>query len=109
MAQETQSAQRHHQPHGRVEGAPLEHELFTRMLFADALVGLGIPLEADGPALVGDGLAEETFPFYGDPPVYVWVRSALEALPVNALQACYLAVKYDAVISEDGGYLEVPL
>ena len=77
-----------------------DHALFTRMLFADALVGLGIPDGANKAALVDEGLVSWSL-VAGGGVAYSWDRGALEAMGVDDLQAMYLAIKYDVVVAED--------
>ncbi len=71
---------------------PDNHELFTRMLFVDGIVGLGFP----GPREVAEtavdaGLA--TFTGSHDSESWLWRRTALENLTLTALQDLYTSLK----------------
>lgn len=72
------------------------HELFTRMLFIDGIVGVGFP----GPyeiaqAATDAGLA--TFTGNQDSESWLWRRTALENLTLTALQDLYTSLKLQEV------------
>jgi hypothetical protein len=80
-----------------------DHDLFTRMLFVDAIVGVecGITiLYRSAPR--GAGTGEHPNPlidtkFDRDGPLYSWNRTALEALATPTLQELYTALKLHEV------------
>jgi hypothetical protein len=73
-----------------------EHEGFTRMLFVDAIVGVGFP----GPYEVAEhatrgGLARFTGNQHNES--WGWERDALENLTLGTLQTLYVSLKtYEA-------------
>lgn len=71
----------------------MNHELFTRMLFVDAVIGLGtMPLYR---VFGNDGVANTLVSVSdsGDGPVYTWNRSGLDALELPTLQSLYTGLK----------------
>ena len=60
-----------------------DHELFTHMLFVDAIVGVGFP----HPQVAIDAERGELADAVG------WKRSALEELPTPTLQELYTSLK----------------
>lgn len=69
-----------------------EHEGFTRMLFVDAIVGVGFP----GPYEVAEratrgGLARFTGNQHNEE--WTWDRPALESLALETLQTLYVSLK----------------
>jgi len=72
-----------------------DHELFTTLLFVDAIIGVGFPHPRVESEAVTGGLAHvETI---GDTDITVWTRSALEAMPLDTLQALYTSLKLYSV------------
>ena len=69
----------------------MNHELFTRMLFVDAIVGVGFPHPQAAVDAERGGLAC----YVGH--TYRWNRTALEELPINTLQELYTALKLHEV------------
>lgn len=73
------------------EPVDLTHEGFTRMLFVDAIVGVGFPHYRIGADAVRGGLAR----FIGGQhdETWAWERAALEELDVSTLQELYTGLK----------------
>lgn len=74
-----------------------DHEGFTKMLFVDALCGLGacgMPRAARQEA-VKQGLMKSTGSQYNEK--WDWKRGALEELPISDLQDLYVGLKYQEV------------
>lgn len=71
------------------------HELFTEMLFVDAIVGVGFPSFEVADCAVRQGLAG----FSGDQhnEGWTWLRPKLEALPMNDLMDLYTGLKLHEV------------
>ena len=70
-----------------------EHALMTRMLFIDAIVGVGFPHEQVGIDAERGGLASKTWRSAEDEPYYIWNRRILETLATDTLQEMYLGLK----------------
>ena len=68
----------------------MNHELFTRMLFTDAIVGVGFPNNQVGVDAQRGGLAT----LVDD---WAWNRTALEALSLATLQELYTGLKLHEV------------
>lgn len=68
----------------------MNHELFTRMLFIDAIVGVGFPHNQIGIDAERGGLAT----LVDD---WAWNRTALEALSLDTLQELYTGLKLHEV------------
>lgn len=66
-----------------------DHKLFTKMLFVDAIVGVGFPTLQVGITAERDGLATVD----GTAVTFAWRRDALEALDLSTLQDLYTALK----------------
>ena len=71
------------------------HELFTEMLFADAIVGVGFPSHAVAEAAVKQGLAVFSGNQHNEG--WTWLRPKLEALPMNDLMDLYTGLKLHEV------------
>lgn len=71
------------------------HEGMTRMLFVDAVVGVGLPCEEVAEVAAKDGLVQwRLTELNGEYSTgYVWSRPALEALPLAELQELYMLLK----------------
>lgn len=69
----------------------MNHELFTKMLFVDAIVGVGFPHPQAAVDAERGGLARNV------DHTYHWNRAALEELPINTLQELYTALKLHEV------------
>lgn len=69
----------------------MNHELFTRMLFTDAIVGVGFPHPQVGADAVRGSLAHVAATGWA------WNRTALEALPLETLQDLYTGLKLHEV------------
>ena len=74
-----------------VYGSVTEHEGFTRMLFVDAIVGVGIHRAVIGLAAEQNGFADCTGDQHSEN--WTWRRPALEALPTVELQDLYVHLK----------------
>lgn len=77
------------------DATPDSHEGFTRMLFIDALAGVGLPTFASAIAASDQGLAY----FCGDQhnPEWAWDSDALEKLSIETLQDLYTSIKLHKV------------
>ena len=77
------------------------HELFTHMLFIDAIIGVGErPLYVSAPRGTGSGVHPNPLvgtTFDRDGPLYAWNLTALEALPLETLQDLYTGLKLHEV------------
>jgi len=71
-----------------------DHEGFTRMLFADAICGLGFSSYAAAVAAHDHALASVTT---DETPVWSWKREALEQLSTETLQDLYTSIKLHKV------------
>jgi|JI6StandDraft_1071083.scaffolds.fasta_scaffold1073785_2 hypothetical protein len=71
------------------------HELFTEMLFADAIVGVGFPSYAVAETAVKQGLAVFSGNQHNEG--WTWLRPKLEALPMNDLMDLYTGLKLHEV------------
>lgn len=80
--------------------APDPHEGMTRMLFVDAIVGVGFPSSEAGAVALMTELAE----FIGTKshPAWRWIRPALESLPTPTLQDLYTKLKMFEVTTHAG-------
>lgn len=94
MARQTESG-----PDGLAHVGMSEHEGFTRMLFIDALCGVGFSSYAAAVAATDQGLASMNAPAgRGDEqPSWSWNRTALETLPTATLQDLYTSIKLHKV------------
>ena len=68
-----------------------EHTLMTRVLFIDAIVGVGFPHEQVGVDAERGGLARFTGNQHN--PDWAWNRRILETLSTETLQELYLGLK----------------
>ena len=75
----------------------MNHELLTRMLFVDAIVGVGFPHPQVAVYAERDGLAETRLMLSDNSHVAVWNRTALEELPLPTLQDLYTGLKLHEV------------
>ena len=75
----------------------MNHELLTRMLFVDAIVGVGFPHPQVAVYAERDGLASQTWDSTEDDSYFVWNRTALEELPLPTLQDLYTGLKLHEV------------
>ena len=73
----------------------MNHELFTCMLFVDAIVGVGFPHHQVGTDAERGGLAYVWTNDTGGG--FRWSRTALEELPLPTLQDLYTALKLHEV------------
>lgn len=91
-------------PSDQVSNLVEQHELFTRLLFVDALIGLGVPANQEAlRECVNQGLVTFRTSVKGDRELAftdVWQREALEALGLQDLQDLYTGLKYMAVMQE---------
>lgn len=87
MASQTEDNGHQQQPHDRMS----EHELFSRMLFTDAIKGVGIPSHEVGMLAERGGLAELDSDQHSER--WVWKAEVLEEMSLDALQALYLSLK----------------
>lgn len=67
------------------------HEGMTRMLFVDAIFGVGFPSAAAAVVATEQKLAKYTGNEHLD--AWMWDREALEALPTSMLQDLYMGLK----------------
>lgn len=67
------------------------HEGMTRMLFVDAIFGVGFPSQAAAIVAVEQKLARYTGNQHIE--AWMWDREALEALPIPLLQDLYTSLK----------------
>lgn len=72
-----------------------DHEGFTKMLFTDALCGLGFSSYAAAVAATDQGLARFTGNQHTES--WAWNRDALETLPLATLQDLYTSIKLHKV------------
>lgn len=75
------------------------HELFTQMLFVDAICGVGMPTAEVGMAAEVNELADCVGNQHSD--MWAWRRTALEALPTSELQDLYTHLKTYEVTHAD--------
>ena len=75
--------------------APDNHELFTRMLFVDAVVGVGFPSHDIAVNAERGGLATEWTNDTGGG--FRWNRRILETLTTETLQDLYTSLKLQEV------------
>lgn len=73
----------------------MNHELFTRMLFVDAIIGAGFPHEQVITYAELGGLAASRGD--GEDKEFIWSRYALEELELSTLQELYTALKLHEV------------
>lgn len=69
----------------------IEHAGMTRMLFVDAIVGVGFPTYEAGIAAHNNGMATFSGNLAGKG--WLWDRSALDALELNTLMDLYTSLK----------------
>lgn len=69
------------------------HTLMTRMLFIDAIVGVGFPTDEIAVNAERGGLATQV----GYGPEYEWNRRILETLTTDTLQELYTSLKLHEV------------
>ncbi len=74
-----------------------DHVLMTRMLFVDAIVGVGFPHEQVGIDAERGGLATHHLQDYGNLSTYTWNRRILETLSTETLQDLYTSLKLHEV------------
>lgn len=77
------------------ETQPQSHELMTRMLFIDAIVGVGFPHPQVAVDSERGGLA--TVYQTQDGPRYAWNKRILETLSTSTLQDMYTGLKLQEV------------
>ncbi len=87
MATQAENNGLQQQPHDSVSA----HELFSRMLFTDAIKGVGIPSHEVGMLAERGGLAELKGDQYNE--IWAWKAEMLEDMSLDALQALYLSLK----------------
>ncbi len=75
---------------------PQDTTLMTRMLFTDAVVGVGFPHPQVGVDAERGGLATVKHDAGGEP-VYAWNRRILETLSTETLQDLYTSLKLHEV------------
>lgn len=73
----------------------MNHELFTRMLFVDAIIGVGFPHYQVQVDAVRGGLAASRGT--GEDEEFIWSRYALEELELPTLQELYTGLKLHEV------------
>jgi len=73
----------------------MNHELFTRMLFTDAIIGVGFPHHQVATDALRGKLA------YATASGWLWNRTALEELPIDTLQDLYTGLKLHEVTHAD--------
>lgn len=71
--------------------SPDAYEGLTRMLFIDAIVGVGFPHPQVGVEAVSEGLATFTGDQHNE--AWAWSRTALNVLHVEDLQDLYTSLK----------------
>lgn len=87
MAEQTEDAGHLEQPHDSVS----DHELFTQMLFVDAIIGVGFPSHEVGMLAEHEGLADLDSDQHGE--CWTWKTEMLWELSIEALQALYNSLK----------------
>ena len=69
----------------------MNHDLFTQMLFIDAIVGVGVPCHEAGMLAEYQGLCSLEGDQHNE--CWAWNRPALEELPTPTLQDLYTSLK----------------
>lgn len=78
---------------------PTDHEGMTRMLFVDAIFGVGFPNVETAIVACEQGLAKHTGNEHMD--AWTWDREALEALTTETLQNLYTGLKLASLPAEE--------